>query len=64
VAHLHESAQAQGGVVEAGLLQVLFSGGFDTHEGDSRVFFTVVDAEEQIPLDAHRLQNISLVDSS
>lgn len=55
--YLHESAQAEDGVIEAALLQVLLSAGFHLHERNLRMLVTVVDGEEHVSLNAHRLQH-------
>ena len=53
--HLHEAAQAEGGVVEAADSQEVLSGSLDAHERDLGVAVTVVDAVENVALNAHRL---------
>ena len=62
---LHEAAEAEDGVVEAALLDVLLCAGLDLHQGDLRVPLCIVDAEEDVPLDAHGLQmHLNLVGTS
>ena len=62
---LHEAAEAEDGVVEAALLDVLLCAGLDLHQGHLRVPLCVVDAEEDVPLDAHGLQrHLELVRTS
>lgn len=56
MACLHEAAEAEDGVVEAALLDVLLRAGLDLHQGHLRVPLCIVDAEEDVPLDAHGLR--------
>ena len=53
---LHEAAEAEDGVGHPALLEEVFAGGLDAHEGHVGVLLAVVDAEEQVPLNAHGLQ--------
>jgi hypothetical protein len=53
--HLMEAAEAEGGLVEPRLLQVLLGAGLDVHQGHSGVLVAVVDGEEHVALDAHGL---------
>lgn len=55
--YLHEPAQAEDGVIETALLQVLLSAGFHLHERNLRMLVAVVDGEEHVPLNAHCLQH-------
>lgn len=54
---LHEATQAENGVIQAALLQILLSAGLHLHKRNLRVLVTVVDGEEHVPLNAHGLHN-------
>lgn len=56
-----ESTEAQDGVVQAAGLQEVFSAGLDLHEGYGGEGFAVVDAAEDVPLDAHCLQGMNSI---
>ncbi len=53
---LHEAAQAEDGVVEAAVCQILLSARLHLHQRHLRMFVTVVDREEHVSLDTHCLQ--------
>lgn len=55
--YLHKAAQAEDGVIEATLLEILLSAGLHLHERDLRVLVAVVNGKEHVSLNAHCLQN-------
>lgn len=52
---LHETAEAEDGEVEAAALQELLRARLDQHERHLGVALRIVDAEEDVALDAHGL---------
>ena len=56
--YLHEAAEAEGCVGKARLFQKILGAGLDAHQGHVAVAVAVVDAEEDIALDAHRLHAV------
>ena len=59
---LHEAAQAEDGVVETAVCQVLLSARLHLHQRHLRVFVTVVNREEHVSLDTHCLQGRACCD--
>ena len=59
---LHEAAQAEDGVVETAVCQILLSARLHLHQRHLRMFVTVVDREEHVSLDTHCLQGRACCD--
>jgi len=59
---LHEAAQAEDGVVETAVCQILLGARLHLHQRHLRMFVTVVNREEHVPLDTHCLQGRACCD--
>lgn len=59
---LHEATQAEDGVVETAVCQILLSARLHLHQRHLRMFVTVVDREEHVSLDTHCLQGRACCD--